>query len=72
MTYKLNDQEVEIVDTHYDGQMAQVIEAYYIDSEEALTEDECIELEERFQDELVASELGRRIDQAHDYMDLER
>lgn len=49
----LNNQEVEICETNYYDGIAQVVEAYYVESEVALTEEELLELEDKYQEELA-------------------
>lgn len=70
--YELNNQEVEIMETEYADGLAMVIEAYYVESEMALSEDELLELEDLYQDELAQRAYESLVDRAHDMMDMER
>jgi hypothetical protein len=68
--YTLNGCEVEVVETDYADGLAMVIEAYYLDSEIALTEDELLELEDKYQDELAQRGYENMVDKAHDMLDI--
>ncbi len=72
MKYELNNQEVEVNEVDYADNMAIVVEAYYIDSEIALTEDELLVLEDKYQEELAQDAYEHMVDAAHDSMDTER
>ncbi len=65
----LKNQEVEITETGFDDGIAQVIEAYYVQSEIALTEDEMLALEEKYQEELLQNHYGDMVDRAHSMME---
>lgn len=56
MTYSLNNRKVEITETDMEvGEGARVLSATYVDTGAELTEDECITLEEIYQEELYQS-----------------
>jgi hypothetical protein len=70
--YELNSQEVEITETELNDGIATIIEAYYVESEAGLTEEELIELEDLYQDDLTQRAYERLVDAAHDMMDMDR
>jgi hypothetical protein len=70
--YELNGQEVEISETEYNDGMATVIEANYVESELALTEEELDELQDLYQEELAQRAYETLVDRAHDATDYER
>ena len=53
MTYYINNKEVRIVSTEYDDEMVMVLEAAYIDSNLSLTDADLLDLEYKYQAELL-------------------
>lgn len=71
--YKLNDREVEVLETDFEmGEGAYVIDAVYLDTEEHLTVEETEELTDKYQSELYESAYehaaSRAYDDAKDFM----
>ena len=72
MKYFINDQEVEVLEVDYADGMANVIEAYFVDSEVELTEEELSVLTYEYQSDLAQAQYEKMVDYAHDSMDMER
>jgi len=71
--YKLNDKEVEIIEAEVADGQVQVLAANYTTGDMAeLTEDECLVLEEQYQDSLQADYYSMAVDYAYDSIDMER
>jgi len=68
MKFYLNEREVAIIDRSIDEDFIQVIEAYYLDTEEKLNEEELLELESKYQQRLCECHYGDLADYVHDMM----
>lgn len=53
MTYYLNNKEVKVISMEYDDEIVMVMEAAYIENNKPLTEDELLDLENKYQAELI-------------------
>lgn len=66
MKYTINDREVEITESDFDGNVALVIDAYYVDTDEQLSEKELRELENRYEYELAQEAYSHMLDHAYE------
>jgi hypothetical protein len=65
--FKLNDREVEIVETDFEmGEGVWVIDAVFLDDETHLTESECEELTDIYQSELYQEAYENAASRAYD------
>ena len=67
MTYKLNYREVELEEVDYNDGIARVIEAYFLDTEEMLSEEDLTEITEIYQEVLAADCQEKLLEYAYDY-----
>lgn len=67
MKYKLNDREVEIQEVEGEvGEGVSVIHAVFLDNSKPLTEDELMDLEEKYQSALYADWYSHMASHAYD------
>lgn len=62
MKYKLDGREVEIEDTDFDGDAVYILAAYYLDTDEDLTDEELNQLSDKYQNSLFEDVVSARAD----------
>jgi len=67
--YELSKREVEITDMDFNGDTVLVIDAYYVDKDEQLSDEELSDLQDKYAEELAQEAYEHMVDQAHDRLE---